>query len=380
MTSKIKHLIEKLNLYAFTNLHEIEYADCNSLEGIKYIGLTLFKLSTIMLSLHGSIKQKIPFVCILLVLSFIASMVAYSYEYNIDPFSQTIPSDSHVYGLLWPNDLRDWKLWKLITMIFIHKDAWHLIKNSFALIFYGIYVETKYTWKFFTFSFFITGILGGLGQMFMNRWFYGILPWTYDYAMYIGSSGATCGILGIYLAETLIAPQLIKFIYFKYVGSFLLFTTFTGEIIYFVFNTSQAAIWIHIFGFASGFFPLSLYFTFIVADATRKHNVAIAECKNDDTAMSYEKDHQENLVTIELEEFYGESITKYLPRESSVENVEKETNYDFSDLSNSRTMILTSETHAEKIGFSYILLIHFYISILYILFIPIYIIGIYIQI
>jgi len=94
---------------------------------------------------------------------------------------------------LWGGNLRaavvagDW--WRLITYIFLHGGAMHLIMNTFALLFIGMYLEPLIGRLRFTAAYLLTGVLAGLMSVGMHPGSVGV-----------GASGAIFGMYGVFVA------------------------------------------------------------------------------------------------------------------------------------------------------------------------------------
>jgi membrane associated rhomboid family serine protease len=82
--------------------------------------------------------------------------------------------------------------WRFITSIFLHASLIHLISNLFALIIFGLILETTIGTRRFLLVFFITGILANIVSFFF-------------YPSSLGASGAIMGIIG---TLTIIRPTM----------------------------------------------------------------------------------------------------------------------------------------------------------------------------
>lgn len=153
------------------------------------------------------------------------------------------------YGALWarhPIELgaADFKIWQLVTYMFLHANFMHLLFNMFTLWMFGSILE--YHWgakKFFNF-YMICGILAGVTQLLFGG---------YGYA--VGASGA---IMGAMAAFVYLFPNTPLYVFFvpvpikaKYViPAFMAFDLFG------VISPSQGdnvGHWAHLGGAAAGF-------------------------------------------------------------------------------------------------------------------------------
>ena len=92
--------------------------------------------------------------------------------------------------------------WTFVTSIFLHADFSHIFFNMFALLIFGIFLESKVSGKTFLIIFFLSGIIGNFGYM---------LTALGSTTPGLGASGAIYGILG---TLAVIAPLATVFIGF----------------------------------------------------------------------------------------------------------------------------------------------------------------------
>ena len=83
--------------------------------------------------------------------------------------------------------------WCLITSIFLHKDIDHLVSNMFALLFFGIAVESKLGWKKMLLIFFLGAFVGDLLSIFF-------------YPPNVISIGASAGVFALVGTGMIIKP------------------------------------------------------------------------------------------------------------------------------------------------------------------------------
>lgn len=89
----------------------------------------------------------------------------------------------------------NWEIWRFVTAIFLHGDISHLFYNLFALIFFGLILESLIGSKKFLWVFFLSGIIANL------------IAINY-YEASLGASGAIYGVIG---ALTIIRPLFVVF-------------------------------------------------------------------------------------------------------------------------------------------------------------------------
>jgi len=77
--------------------------------------------------------------------------------------------------------------WTLLTSVFLHGSLQHLLSNLFALVFFGLILESIVGSKRFIAIFLLTGLLAGIASIFL-------------YNATLGASGAIFGIIGVLAA------------------------------------------------------------------------------------------------------------------------------------------------------------------------------------
>jgi len=127
------------------------------------------------------------------------------------------------------------KPWTLITSIFLHGSASHLLFNMFALFLFGLLLEKFVGSKKFLLIFFLTGIIASTAALF--------------YTSSLGASGAVYGIIGALAA---LRPRMIVWTYgvpmpMVAAAGFYLLLDFAG-----MFFPSNIANTAHIAGLIAG--------------------------------------------------------------------------------------------------------------------------------
>ncbi len=87
--------------------------------------------------------------------------------------------------------------WTLLTAMFLHGSAWHLLTNMFALFLFGLILESKLGSRKFLALYFSSGIVAGIAGSFL-------------YPSLLGASGAIFGIIG-FLA--VVQPKMVVWTY-----------------------------------------------------------------------------------------------------------------------------------------------------------------------
>ncbi len=85
--------------------------------------------------------------------------------------------------------------WTLLTSVFLHGSASHLLSNIFALAFFGFLLESIIGSRRFAFVFAVAGAFSGIASIFF-------------YTATIGASGAIFGVIG---ALTILRPRMVVY-------------------------------------------------------------------------------------------------------------------------------------------------------------------------
>lgn len=80
-------------------------------------------------------------------------------------------------------------VWQIVTYMFLHAGVFHLLFNMLILYFLGTEIERTLGGRNFLLIYFVAGMLGGLGWL-----------WLTETGICIGASGAVFGLLGAYVA------------------------------------------------------------------------------------------------------------------------------------------------------------------------------------
>ncbi len=91
------------------------------------------------------------------------------------------------------------QVWRLITFQFLHANLAHLLFNSIAIYFFGVFVEHQLRSRAFLVFYLLCGVMGALGASLLGL-FQGDFQW---YLI-----GASAGVFGILVVAALIAPDM----------------------------------------------------------------------------------------------------------------------------------------------------------------------------
>jgi membrane associated rhomboid family serine protease len=123
----------------------------------------------------------------------------------------------HAYDVIY-----QFKIWQLVTYMFLHGDFWHIFFNMFIFWMFGTELEHRWGSKEFLKYYFICGIGAGLVNIIL----------TSKDPGYVGTVGASGAIYGIMVAYALYYPDNLVYIYFlipvkvKYMVGFLALISF----------------------------------------------------------------------------------------------------------------------------------------------------------
>jgi membrane associated rhomboid family serine protease len=99
--------------------------------------------------------------------------------------------------------LREWRVWQLVTYMFIHAGLFHIVFNMLALWMFGTELERIWGTRFFLKFYFITGIGAGAMTIAIS-----LLPFAATRQLYVSDIvGASGAIYGVLLAYALYFPD-----------------------------------------------------------------------------------------------------------------------------------------------------------------------------
>lgn len=152
-----------------------------------------------------------------------------------------------LYGALWPLASGNFKIWQLVTHMFMHDSSgfFHILFNMFTLYMFGAQLEDVWGSKRFFNFYMICGIVAGLAQLFFGG----------DGGYAVGASGA---IMGVLAAFTFLFPNTPLYMMFipipikaKFAIPALMALDLFGGIA--KVNGDNIAHWAHLGGAAAGF-------------------------------------------------------------------------------------------------------------------------------
>ena len=135
---------------------------------------------------------------------------------------QVIIPNSTDYLLLNQNALHG-EIWRFVTSIFAHASFSHILLNMFALVLFGLILESLIGSKKLLLVFFASGIIANIVAIFF-------------YPSSLGASGAIYGILGVL---TIIRPTMVVWVYYLPLPMFVAAIVWIGASVFGIFNPSD---------------------------------------------------------------------------------------------------------------------------------------------
>jgi rhomboid protease GluP len=156
--------------------------------------------------------------------------------YGISPLSPAAASLFRWGGNFGPSVAAgEW--WRLVSYMFLHGGAVHLLGNTFALLYVGMFLEPMIGKRRFAIAYLLTGLGAGLASI-----------WAHSAVVSVGASGAIFGTYGVFLA--LLTTSFIKRSYRKTMIRSILFFVVFNLMYGLQGNTDNAA---HVGGLVAGF-------------------------------------------------------------------------------------------------------------------------------
>jgi membrane associated rhomboid family serine protease len=129
-------------------------------------------------------------------------------------------------GLVPVQVVHEFRVWQLVTYMFLHGGLFHILFNMLALWMFGTDLERRWGTRYFLKFYFVTGI--GAGALTV---LFSLLPFGFaqqiHYTVVIGASGAIYGLL---LAYALYFPERQIYMYFVFPIPVRVFVTIMGAI------------------------------------------------------------------------------------------------------------------------------------------------------
>jgi membrane associated rhomboid family serine protease len=108
-----------------------------------------------------------------------------------------VPSLTIVLGLVPAAVIREFRVWQLVTYMFMHGGLFHLLFNMLALWMFGTELERRWGTPYFLKYYFVTGV--GAGALTV---LFSLLPFAFaqqvHYSVVVGASGAIYALLLAY--------------------------------------------------------------------------------------------------------------------------------------------------------------------------------------
>src|SRR5580704_13897719 len=147
-----------------------------------------------------------------------------------------IPGLTWTFGLMPGAVVHEFRLWQLVTYMFLHGGPWHILFNMLALWMFGTELERIWGTRYFLKFYFVTGVGAAILTVFVS-----LLPFDFSRGLYtsnvIGASGAIYGLL---LAYALYFPDRPIYMYFLFPVPAKIFVLIMGAIAFYASLSGSA--------------------------------------------------------------------------------------------------------------------------------------------
>ncbi|ULQ51429.1 rhomboid family intramembrane serine protease [Flavihumibacter fluvii] len=156
-----------------------------------------------------------------------------------------------LYGALWPLASGNFKIWQLVTHMFMHGSWFHIFFNMFTLYMFGAQLEQVWGSKRFFNFYMICGIVAGVAQLFLGG----------DNGYAVGASGAIMGVLAAFTYLFPNTPLYLMFIPIPIKAKYAIPGLMALDLFGGISNTAgdNIAHWAHLGGAAAGFILVLLW-------------------------------------------------------------------------------------------------------------------------
>ena len=123
-----------------------------------------------------------------------------------------VPAITLGFGLRPADVVGQFRLWQLVTYMFLHGGMFHILFNMLALWMFGVELERMWGSRFFTKYYFVAGVGAALTTLILSFTPFAFASQLY-YSLTIGASGAVYGVL---LAYAMYFPNRPIYLYFVF--------------------------------------------------------------------------------------------------------------------------------------------------------------------
>ncbi|MBZ5556057.1 MAG: rhomboid family intramembrane serine protease [Acidobacteriia bacterium] len=137
-----------------------------------------------------------------------------------------MPSIIVWFGLVPVQVVHEFRVWQLVSYMFLHGGLFHILFNMLALWMFGTDLERRWGTRFFLKFYFVTGIGAGVLTVLFSLLPFGFAQQVH-YSIVIGASGAIYALL---LAYAMYFPDRRIYMYFVFPIPVRVFVTIMGAI------------------------------------------------------------------------------------------------------------------------------------------------------
>ncbi len=212
------------------------------------------------------------------------------------------PRLENLFALSAYGVFEQFRIWQLVSYMFLHGGFWHIFFNMFILWMFGVELERNWGTREFLKFYFITGIGGAVFNLVLSG---------------EPTIGASAAVYGVMIAYALAYPDRLIYVYFlfpvkvKYLMGFLAVFSFFSTI---GPNTSNIAHAAHLGGMIVGFVYLKYWkIHFKVKEMFRNTLSGISSHKGSSSNLKYTPGGSENKT-----EYYRRKIDELLDKINKV--------------------------------------------------------------
>jgi membrane associated rhomboid family serine protease len=179
-------------------------------------------------------------------------------------FTTFVPSARLTLGLVPIWVVQQFRVWQLVTYMFVHGGLMHILFNMLALWMFGVELERVWGTRYFVKFYFVTGIGAGALTVLLA-----LLPFGFTAPLYVSDViGASGAIYGLLLAYALYFPDRPIYMYFLFPIKARTFVLIMGAIAFYASIADSGS------GIASATHLAGLLVAYLYLKSGRAHPMA----------------------------------------------------------------------------------------------------------